>query len=726
MKKISYLIPAVLLLALTACQRENVLEGKGETKDVTTQFVLSIATNAPQTKMSATNVQQGSDFLGIQDATLITYKTGITSGNPYVNSSAAPAADAAKKFDLGTIFTANALDMSQNDANSSNRIFQLSLPVNTDAVLFYGKALKQYSDKIQGATTATISTTPSETEFAAKKYLATPEIVDQYDATARLMIYAINQIFSAEIPALATTETFDNLANLPALSWMELGKQYEINENKGGGRYTGVVADLSPLETTLGKAWSTATYIKPGEYRAGSSYAIKQMVADMNSVVSAGANQAATTNVKETNAKRLCQHILEIASLFFNSSFTYLPNTGEGSIYANLVPAYVSEAEWGNATTGFADASDLNSYPYGDFGIPEGAAQLSFDNATGKFSYLHPNKPLVNYTASEFEPRKYLYPVELYYYVNSPIRVSSADSPEFPNGVTPWNTGTNWTNWTFPGKVASATRGVAVKDNINYGVALLNTSVQWTADVATNGILKDNRQAMTGETDQSINISNASLVLTGILVGGVNPRMNWQFTRKYTAAGSPSAENDLSNFDGVIYDTQIAVSAIPTTAETYTLVFDNYDSSIADDQVQSDVYIALEFQNNGATDFWGRDNLIRSGAKFYLVAKLSPNAYDLTTNPGGTHSSITWPTDHQIPPLYGVDGAAPAGKTAGNSKQIPRVFIQDFMTSAVFRIGENSLKNAYYTVPDLRSSTMSLGLSVDLHWESGFTYDITL
>ena len=48
------------------------------------------------------------------------------------------------------------------------------------------------------------------------------------------------------------------------------------------------------------------------------------------------------------------------------------------------------------------------------------------------------------------------------------------------------------------------------------------------------------------------------------------------------------------------------------------------------------------------------------------------------------------------------------------------------MTSIVFRIGENSLKNAYYTVPDLRSSTMSLGLSVDLEWENGFSYDVTL
>ena len=63
---------------------------------------------------------------------------------------------------------------------------------------------------------------------------------------------------------------------------------------------------------------------------------------------------------------------------------------------------------------------------------------------------------------------------------------------------------------------------------------------------------------------------------------------------------------------------------------------------------------------------------------------------------------------------------------SGVSKNVARVFIQDFMTTANFRIGENSLKNAYYSVPDLRASQMSLGLSVDLKWESGITYNLDL
>ncbi len=67
--------------------------------------------------------------------------------------------------------------------------------------------------------------------------------------------------------------------------------------------------------------------------------------------------------------------------------------------------------------------------------------------------------------------------------------------------------------------------------------------------------------------------------------------------------------------------------------------------------------------------------------------------------------------------------AIPEGKKAGESKQIPRVFIQDFMTTAVFKLSADALKKAYYTMPDLRTSNMSLGLSVDLQWETGYVVD---
>jgi hypothetical protein len=45
------------------------------------------------------------------------------------------------------------------------------------------------------------------------------------------------------------------------------------------------------------------------------------------------------------------------------------------------------------------------------------------------------------------------------------------------------------------------------------------------------------------------------------------------------------------------------------------------------------------------------------------------------------------------------------------------------MTSATFVIGKNSLQHALVAVPDLRSSQISLGLSVDLKWQNGLNFD---
>ena len=145
-------------------------------------------------------------------------------------------------------------------------------------------------------------------------------------------------------------------------------------------------------------------------------------------------------------------------------------------------------------------------------------------------------------------------------------------------------------------------------------------------------------------------------------------------------------------------------------------MYDNYNSSEPENN-QNDVYVALELVNNGDA-FYGRDNLIPNGGVFYLVAKIEkPNADKINT----LHTLL--PSDHQIPPIYGVDGeAVPDGHYAGESKKLARVFIQDFITSATFRIGHTALQKAYYSVPDLRASQMSLGLSVDLQWIPGISY----
>ena len=778
------LLGLLALVAAMGCQRESVMDDNPdynpETKEVTTQFVLNV-TAAPQTRMTATVAQQNQNFRGIQNVKLYCYKTGMAPDNtPYVISTAT----SDKQFDLGLFAASGSLDNSStvdntttpatthnaNEESSSRRVLQLSIPVGVDAVLFYGKAIKASGDSDEdfGATNTNatvISGNPSSTVIAAKKILNETNVTS-YDQTAALMIAVINDLLACNVPS----DVDATFGNLPAVSWAQYGHQYERDKIQNP-RYAASLClghTLTGLEEVLGKCYYLFTYILPpdtnpwdatenpeefanwkpirpnGEYRAGSSAAVKTMVMDMYKVITAAASTT-PTNANEANAKRLSEYILDRALLYFyntdssaDSEIQYEKGDYKSNSFIKTVLVgykIVTENEW---NTKYGQATDLNGYPYEEFGVPEGAAQLGFhvqgatipEGETGaggtyakdEFYYYHPNKPLVNPTMTEFEPKKYLYPAELWYYTNSAVRTTTGDVTinSYPNGVTPWNT-FNWAgnNWTTPGKVSGDTRGVAVVNSINYGVALLKSSVEFYPSDITQ--FEDNRYELTNhaEANKVIYRSAAQLELRGILVGGVNPRMNWQFIRKYPTAAAGAAEDlgDLSLFDGVIYDHSLASNNVPTTLPNYTLVYDNYNSSESDSN-QNDVYVSLEFVNKGEP-FYGRDNLIPSGGVFYLVAKLEKPTIDQINS-----FASKWPTDHQIPPIWGADGetvASPA--VAGQSKKIPRIFIQDFMTSVVFKIGATSLQNAYYSVPDLRASQMSLGLSVDLQWIPGLSYE---
>ena len=185
--------------------------------------------------------------------------------------------------------------------------------------------------------------------------------------------------------------------------------------------------------------------------------------------------------------------------------------------------------------------------------------------------------------------------------------------------------------------------------------------------------------------------ASGKFTLTGILVGGQAKEVGWNYLAK------------ANTFSSTIYDKAIVDGTVPTTDPTYTLVWDNYNSGLTGDQ--QEVLVALEFTNN-AGDFWGKDNLVRNGGTFYLVGKLNPS--------GKTISN--WPTLYALPPY-----------TSGTAiKEVVRVFIQDYMTTANFKFDATSLQKAYVTVPDLRSTQVSLGLSVDLTWITGLSFDSIL
>ena len=310
----------------------------------------------------------------------------------------------------------------------------------------------------------------------------------------------------------------------------------------------------------------------------------------------------------------------------------------------------------------------------GKFNLPDGVATLSW--TTEGFAYNAPETELFG-TGNSIKYNKICYPAELSYFVSTKTMVSDKDISnlsEFPS-YTNWtkNTQSGWGEKTsFAEKaVENSTRTVGLKDPVQYSVAVLKSTVRCKA-----ATLEDNAQ-VAGKANQQITVPEDGFPVTGILIGGQPASVDWKYEPLST-----------ETFENTIYDKEMNASmnakyASPTTGN-YTLVFDNKSTD------KKPVFVAIELKNNSDKDFYGKDGIILKGAKFYLVGQLTPNATEGVTNPNS----------------------------------VDRVFVQDYVTTANFKIKD--LKSAYNCIPDLRTSGINVGLAVDLSWKTGITFDVEI
>ena len=683
-------VGAIALLGagvFTACSSESSMDLGDNTNpnyDATTglvksQFVLNIATKTNSTRSSATTVQAGGEnFRGIDNTLLFAYKT---SGKGFVDATFAAAA-ASNRYDLGTVAAANSLD---NNGSNSHRILELAMPTGTDAMLFYGKAIKSGSDDANEVGKVTYSVSGSTaTAFHFDLNTRIAGNAARYEHTAQVLAAIMTKIVNVTGSYTVNTTDYPSWTGPATLSstWKDLNPTTQDRT-------------LSPLEEILYKAFTTLTHYGANELRGGSSNAIHTTVKDLYSVTIKVASATPTSPYEEL-AKHLAQQINTQITNYFTSSDTEAITGFKGADGIKSAMGTSWNNDWNDVLS-----TEISNFPITTFNIPEGAAQLDYTASTNTFTHKHPGVSLLD-KAAPTDPSAYMFPAELMYYCNSDIRTSNKEktsSSGYPNGVANWDDGTKWdSDWTGT-SVTSSTRATAMKKNVNYGVAMMKTTVEIKEGVAA---LEDNRKALNpGEENKSFAPANLNFTWTGVIIGGQPASVDWQFL--------PTT----IDFDKLVYDNHVtglvAGTAVPNTAGSasapnYTILFDNYTT----EATQNKVRVALQFVNNG-DDFWGRDNLIRKGQTFYLVAELDPAG-----------KTVTWDSHYQIPPL----------NASGVSTQTPRVFIQDYMTTVSFKFTAedhtSSLQNAYVTIPDLRSSQLSFGLSVDLDWRSGMSFDADL
>ena len=303
-----------------------------------------------------------------------------------------------------------------------------------------------------------------------------------------------------------------------------------------------------------------------------------------------------------------------------------------------------------------------NTFP-NNIGLPDGAIGLSYTSTpTPAFSFAS----VTVGGNPQPELNTYVKPASLFYTVNTPIHTSTAAQVANYASKSTWDQVVALYSET---EVSSSTRGVVLDNPIQYGVGRLKSNV-----VLGTTSLKAN-DADGNEADVT-NVPAAGFPVTGILIGS-QKNVTWNF--------EPTGSSKYTIYDPVqTGGGSVKASTTQSSADNYTLALQTEKDDV--------VRVVVELVND-ADDFYGEANqLISHGSKFYLAATLNPT------------TAATYAADD-------------------NTKN--RVFCQDVETAVAFTVGATSLKKAYNTIPDLRSPEMELGLSVDLTWKAGLSFNVT-
>ena len=623
-------------------------------KSVKTQFAINIASaSKTSTRMTAVNTQNDNgNFLGMQNIYLVPLIESTSSTVPSNGSTVT------KVIPLdGVTNTSNISDPNVLSSSQSSTVYNdVNIPIGTNNFLFYGTSPMGNDNETkfkQGSLTQTLS---SSIEQSVK----VKDFAFKLDKIPTGTLASPKNAFATYLKEIAAVKA---IVNNESKQWCDL----RISASEGE-------LTVTLDEATLAQAYQDFTSLK-----AGSANAILETAHRLYDVC------YPISQNSMSEYKSLAQAIIvKIINNNGTITTTYTePLTGTNS----------SKLEYSMSTP-----TTYTLFPTTQ-GFPDGSMVLSWTSAKPAVpSYVTEDAAAGENTSNNMKISSLAFPVPVAYYCNTPLRASTdAASINWPSSTDSWDA---WSITNFSDDVVkSTTRKIALRNNINYGVACLKTKVSCNQD-----ILLDNK-GNSIQTVQAPNYAAKGFPITGIIIGAQPETVGWN----YITTGS---SNEGTIYDKNMVDGMLAASeTVQTPTYNYTLVFDNFHSGNDQDNVK----VAIELVNNTGVDFVGIDNnIVAAGQKFYLVGAL-----DLT------NQSLTWPTYDSSEATHNASNLYFSYK---NRYPVEfgtlRVFIQDYTTIANFTI--NSLKNAYVTIPDLRASKLQLGLSVDLTWQSGLTFNVPI
>ena len=385
------------------------------TGEVTTNFVFNVSTgNSGTTRMTSADVQgainssTNEPFRGIENAVLFSYKmrnsdnTAPLDGQ-HVAYEPTPI-PTIKMFTLGTIMARGAISPASTDGTKtqSRRVVELSLPTETNTLLFYGKAIKDGTDQAQGSVNVAINPNGNlgANYFRLNKIIADgSDMQIEFQQSQALIAAVLTNIIRTSY-TLPTDLNVDGrtVSSGKTYKWSDYVTITRDSENptiikdiekKGNDP---VIANgesansMSNLGEILAEAYvSFNTIYNQGghsELRAGSGPAVKRMINDLYQVLFK-VKSATPTNLEETVAMRLADVICANIGKAFDTSVSYefqknsslISFVGESPITYNKLNV---------------DAT-LNDFPKTKFNLPYGATILEISYNTSA------NAPEYNY-----------------------------------------------------------------------------------------------------------------------------------------------------------------------------------------------------------------------------------------------------------------------------------------------------------------------------------------
>ena len=406
----------------------------------------------------------------------------------------------------------------------------------------------------------------------------------------------------------------------------------------------GVEAELEGILTYLNTIAQTSVTVGGKVYRWASpeSYNSTALAAALRSFTFDGKTFAGSAMV-----------LSQILTRLYNSLAAISGNSVAAQL-ASAIADNINNSEYVSVSSYAGQSSVIfkSSFPT-NYGIPAGSITLQW---TGS-EFWRPTRGSGTQAVSFGE---FCYPPSLWYYVNSPLVVSREENlniaDEYTSSHLTWESITGL--YTDGSVVSRGAVAVAVRKPLQYGVAMLEVDL----NRVTTESLPDSKGNM-------ISVANSNFPMTAIIIGD-QKNLAFDFT--------PVGDDQY-----YLYDTEVSdnsgyknhLSSNVTGANHKTLRVLTVES-----EPHQDIHIAIEFQNNSGSDFYGHDgDKIVAGSKFYLFGMLK---YSSAVN--------------------------------NSSDALESIFVQDHVTTVSFTV--NTLEEAYSTIPEMHEPSLSISLKADVDW----------